>query len=305
MYIETFKDIKGWQDRDTMNLIKKYSNENLILNCRSGISCNPLHADNLSLKITMKGREFYGVENKEIAVDPKRFFIVNAQQEHRSWVESEQYVEALTIYFAPKFVHNVYGSILTPEDKLLDDPFHLRNYPIYFFEQLYHFDEQMFHDMAVFRNRLENKLLSHEDQEQHLRYLLYHLLYIHRKDVVKEVEKMPAVKRSTKIEIYRRLHTAKDYIETFYTNNISLEELSGIATMSENQLLRHFKNTFHTTPHQYITNKRLEFAKGLLKNTRKPVGEIISMTGFEDVSSFGRLFKKHFAVTPAAYRNAC
>ena len=304
VYIQQFGEEKNWKDPSYAGLLKQFADENVVLKCSSKQCHFPPHKDNLSLKITMKGREYYAIDNKQTAVDQKRFFIVNAQQEHESWVDSDDYVQSLTFYFTNKFVNDIFNSLLTPDDKLLDNPFESKSYPLYFFQQLYNFEDQIFQDLTKLKFRLENEKVSDEELDQHLRYMLYHLLYIHRKDVVNEIERMPAIKRSTKIEIYRRLHWAKDYIETFYARNISLEELSGVAMMSENQLLRHFKNTFHTTPHQYLVNKRLEFAKTLLKTTRKPVGEIIISTGFEDLSSFGRLFKKHFSITPAAYRQA-
>jgi AraC-like DNA-binding protein len=60
---------------------------------------------------------------------------------------------------------------------------------------------------------------------------------------------------------------------------------------------------FKLSPHQYIINKRLEFAKEQLLTTGDTFNEITYASGFECPSSFGRLFKERFGVTPIAMRS--
>jgi transcriptional regulator GlxA family with amidase domain len=52
---------------------------------------------------------------------------------------------------------------------------------------------------------------------------------------------------------------------------------------------------------QYLTHLRLKNAY-LLKKTKRPVGWICHSCGFEDQSSFIRLFKKEFGKTPQIFR---
>jgi transcriptional regulator GlxA family with amidase domain len=61
--------------------------------------------------------------------------------------------------------------------------------------------------------------------------------------------------------------------------------------LSRNHLLRHFRQLFGHSPHQYLTAVRLEKAKTLLMQSALPVREVGGATGFESPSSFGRLFK--------------
>jgi AraC family transcriptional regulator len=103
-------------------------------------------------------------------------------------------------------------------------------------------------------------------------------------------------------ELLRRLSLAEDYIVSNYDRNIRLDDIAWAACLSVNHLLRTFKKTYQQSPHQYLTKFRLEQARHYLKNTDYPVNEIVAMVGFECPSSFIRLFKSSFNVTPGQYR---
>jgi len=65
---------------------------------------------------------------------------------------------------------------------------------------------------------------------------------------------------------------------------------------------RLFKAAYGATPLQYVNTRRIERAKGLLRETRLPVARIAEGLGFSDVVYFNRLFRKHTGTTPGAYR---
>ena len=128
------------------------------------------------------------------------------------------------------------------------------------------------------------------------------LIRLHQSELSSQIEKIGAVKTSTRMEILKRLLIARDFIESFYTTRISCRDISQACFLSENLLLRHFKTAFGISPHQYIIKKRLEFASDQLVSTKRSFNEITYSSGFECPSSFGRLFKERFGVTPNLIR---
>lgn len=104
-------------------------------------------------------------------------------------------------------------------------------------------------------------------------------------------------------EILRRLSLAEDYIMSNYDRNIRLGDIAQAACMSVNHFLRTFKQAYQQSPHQFLTKFRLQQAKYYLRNTDYPINEIVDMVGFECPSSFIRLFKNSFEITPGQYRN--
>jgi AraC-like DNA-binding protein len=77
------------------------------------------------------------------------------------------------------------------------------------------------------------------------------MLQVHR-DVMRQIEAIP-VRSTTRTEIYRRLHAAKDHIDGAIGSEILLADMAAIACMSTHHFLRLFKKTFGETPHQYLS----------------------------------------------------
>ncbi len=100
----------------------------------------------------------------------------------------------------------------------------------------------------------------------------------------------------------RRIVQAKNYIDTHYASPIDLSSISESAHFSRYHFLRLFKKTYNKTPHQYLTTKRLDKAKDLLRNSPLSVLEICFAVGFESCASFNSLFKKKVGKTPGEFR---
>ena len=124
-----------------------------------------------------------------------------------------------------------------------------------------------------------------------------------QKNISREVQKIKAIKPSTKIELYKRLHYAKDYIDSCYTSKITLEHLASIAFLNSTYFLRTFKKNFNVTPYQYVIQKRLQLAKRLLASSDITVADVCYKVGYEDVRSFITLFKNNFGSTPEKYQH--
>lgn len=103
-------------------------------------------------------------------------------------------------------------------------------------------------------------------------------------------------------DIYQRIVAAKVYIDDNYHEPIDLDEISQKAFLSKFHFHRIFRQVYRRTPHQYITQKRLEKAKDLLSEN-KAVTEVCNEVGFESIGSFSILFKKEIGFAPQYYRN--
>jgi len=103
-------------------------------------------------------------------------------------------------------------------------------------------------------------------------------------------------------DIYQRIASAKIYIDENYQESINLEEISQQAFLSRFHFHRLFTKIYRRTPHQYLTQKRLDKAKDLLAEN-KQVTEVCNEVGFESIGSFSVLFKKEIGFAPTYYRN--
>ena len=117
----------------------------------------------------------------------------------------------------------------------------------------------------------------------------------------RQIESIDAVRASTRREIYRRAHVARDFINASLSDSVSLADIANVAAMSPNQLLRTFRGVFGRSPHQYVIELRLERAKAMLARGTS-VTETCFACGFESLGSFSALFRRRFGVPPSAYR---
>jgi AraC-like DNA-binding protein len=104
-----------------------------------------------------------------------------------------------------------------------------------------------------------------------------------------------------KIYLYKRIVHAKLFIDDHFAENIDLNNIADEAYFSKFHFIRLFKKIYGKAPHQYLTRVRIEKAKELLQNDIT-VTEVCFTLGFESISSFTGLFKRHTHLTPSLYR---
>ncbi len=98
----------------------------------------------------------------------------------------------------------------------------------------------------------------------------------------------------------KTVKAAIDYINSHFSEEITLETVAKAVYLSVNQLCRLFSEHCGTTVAKYITSRRITEAKKLLSEGRS-VTETAMLCGFGDHTVFIRAFKKNVGVTPGRY----
>ena len=99
------------------------------------------------------------------------------------------------------------------------------------------------------------------------------------------------------------LKEAVDYIDAnFQSDDISLNRVAQEVNISANYLSAVFSQEMHTTFVEYLTAKRMEKARNLLRTSELRSGEIALAVGYKDPHYFSFLFKKTQGCTPRDYR---
>ena len=94
----------------------------------------------------------------------------------------------------------------------------------------------------------------------------------------------------------------KYYLDTNYGEKIVLAGLARRFNIHPNYLTRIFRQSFGTTPKQYLIERKLQKACQLLISTSLNISTIANSLGFDDALAFSRCFKKKYALSPLAYR---
>ena len=93
------------------------------------------------------------------------------------------------------------------------------------------------------------------------------------------------------------------YIDSHYDQEtLSLSQVAEQTGMSPNYLSSIFSQNMQKTFIEYVTEKRIEKAKKLLRQTDKTSGEIAKEVGYKDSHYFSFVFRKLQGCNPREYR---
>ena len=98
-----------------------------------------------------------------------------------------------------------------------------------------------------------------------------------------------------------RIERAADFISDNCTRPLKLDDICQVAELSASYLIRAFKKRYGMTPHAYLVNRRVQFARAQLKRGHR-IADVAHEAGFADQAHFQRAFKQLLAATPGQYQ---
>lgn len=98
------------------------------------------------------------------------------------------------------------------------------------------------------------------------------------------------------------IRKAQGWLEQHYADPVTIDEVAAVANLGTRTFKRRFKEATGETPIGYLQHLRIEAAKHLLESSREQTARIIWSVGYEDASSFRRLFKRTAGCTMEQYR---
>lgn len=96
---------------------------------------------------------------------------------------------------------------------------------------------------------------------------------------------------------------AQKWMQKHYADNITIDDAAREAGISSRHFKRRFKKATGESPLVYLQTLRIEAAKRRLETTLDNVNEITFQIGYEDSSTFRRLFKRYTGISPREYRS--
>src|SRR5436190_789001 len=99
------------------------------------------------------------------------------------------------------------------------------------------------------------------------------------------------------------LRRARDLIDSRYGESLDLDAMAAEAGYSRFHFVRAFKAAYGETPRTYLTRRRIERAKTLLRTANLSVTEICFLVGFASLGSFSARFRELVGRAPSEYRD--
>jgi len=99
------------------------------------------------------------------------------------------------------------------------------------------------------------------------------------------------------------LRRARDLIDRDFAEPRDLDAMALEAGYSRFHFARAFAAAYGETPRAYLTRRRIERAKTLLRTANLSVTEICFLVGFASLGSFSSRFRQLIGMSPSQYRN--
>lgn len=96
---------------------------------------------------------------------------------------------------------------------------------------------------------------------------------------------------------------AQEFIETNFSERITVDQLASMLALGRRNLERRFKKATSNTVVEYIQRVKIEAAKINLESSRENVNEVMYKVGYTDTKAFRTTFKKITGLSPVQYRN--
>lgn len=98
------------------------------------------------------------------------------------------------------------------------------------------------------------------------------------------------------------IQRATDFITNHYTQNISLDDVSGMLHLNSSYFSKKFKTVTGTGFKEYLSNIRINHSEKLLLETDISITDIAFKCGYNNSNYYGDAFKKKNGVSPTYFR---
>lgn len=272
---------------------------NKIIHSRLNDFSSTISRSGFSLKYVVEGTENYEIENKELVVNAGEYLLVNHNQKVRAHINASRPVKGLCIYIDPSWVNEAYQMLCHDLETLLDEVGQTEKTS---------FTEMTYPASADNINNLLTAIAGQGQLSPFNNEAFYSELALavaqQELQTRKAIRQLQSNRRSTQLELLRRLYRAKAFIHDNYTRPIKLDDIARAACLSSFHFLRSFKQAFGKTPSHYLSDIRIEKAREQLGDRHLSITDIALCNGFSDYQYFSKCFKKKTGLPPSAYRKA-
>ncbi len=253
-----------------------------------------------SIKYVVNGSELYSVNGTRYFIENRQYLLANRFSEGFVEVDSKRSVTGICIDVAPEILSEVVASYLQPGTALcdldLDKFFNSKQ----FLENKYSAQHTR---VGKFLLKLEEVLSKNPRAElnfdKEFYFSLSEQIVGDHIPLFKKLQNVKALKTETKKDLLRKGMKAKAYIDQHFHKALKTEDIALEAGLSEYHFYRLFKTLYQISPHQYLLKTRLDFAREILLKERPDIYTLALLSGFTDIYSFSKSFKKRFGQTPS------
>jgi YesN/AraC family two-component response regulator len=258
------------------------------------MSSNHYHT-NFEIYYLISGERYYFIEDSLYKISEGDLILINANDLHKTLKGSTEKFSRILISFNLNFLKSILEEISDI-------------HPLLCFERKIHILSLTPPQQAIVEHLLHNMLDEYKKHPSgyltNLRLDLLKLLIFTARFAEKSLITTDHKKLHTEDmnSMHSKILLAVQYINTHYSDDISLKDLSCLYHISYYYFCRVFHQVTGFTLKEYISSVRIRKAQQLLWDTKLSISAISELVGYDDITNFGRVFKQITHLSPLQYR---
>ena len=277
---------------------KLFGEEDIFIN-KCKMKETVLHAHSyIEIVFVSDGNGIHKIGKEDYLCKKGEIYFINHDIPHQFIANDDCEFEIYNCIFKPMFFHNsfidskkfynvTHDSLL----KILDGDATLKTPKISLIDSNFIYIQTLYEDM------LKEYSIKDEGYTEVFKADLIKLIIL----ILRTLKKETIVNNNVYIK-NDLLEKAIDYIHCNYYKDITIEELSMMAFLSQSHFCRLFKEYSGMTVKEFTQKIRIKEACRLLDKSNKKIADIAAEVGYNDIKYFLSLFRKHVGMTPTEYK---
>lgn len=247
--------------------------------------------DTYELYFLLSGERYYFIEKETYYVKTGDVVLVNRQQVHKTSQAGNGSHDRILLQLNGRYLESWLNHAgVTSLEKLFGDYYGVAR-----------LSEKEWEEMKSLLLSIRDEIKGRRERYEVMVRLMISriLLMVYRSRKKNLLKDMPITVQTSK---HGKVHEVAEYLTLHCETPESLEELAERFFISKSYLSRIFREVTGFSVNEYRNLARVRKARELLLNSEYSVTEISEVLGFESVTYFERVFKKHTDATPLKYR---
>jgi AraC-like DNA-binding protein len=238
----------------------------------------------LSIRAFWGGSERCTIGRRTLCVDEDNYLVVNGGREYLACPERANAGESLTIFFSEA----TQRTCVTPA---LDGVQRQSGSNELFAEHLRPHGDAVSQYLQRIREARQRDVTDNSWYSKQIR-MLYAQLVVSNDELQCRSAMFAPASLSTRTELFRRVMTATDYINSNYMSPLTLDDIASAALLSKFHLSRLFRAFHGVSPAAYLRAKRIRTAERLIERSDADLAEIAERSGFGSRWSLFRALRR-------------
>jgi AraC-like DNA-binding protein len=248
-------------------------------------------ADVPSIHLAWGGKQWLGVDGRELRLDDDVFLVLNAGRTI-SASRRDSSTGLLSVYFAPELVTRALEAMNAGQRETLAS---FRTHAC-FFEHLRDFDKPIASVLRYIAHHRDAGLNDPCWYEEQVAFLLRRLLESEAA-IALSLSSMTRTSASKRPATFARLARVTDLIHSAYERPLAIDELAAAVRWSVSQLVRQFKAVHGIEPIEYLQRRRAQAAARLLRTTDLSAAQVAERVGFHERDALLQRLRRVHALT--------